>query len=143
MSKTAQDGDKVQVHYRGTLTDGYEFDSSRQRDPLEFIIGQGYVIPGFENGVKGMEVGEMKTVTIPCDQAYGPRDESLRLDVDRAELPAGLDPETGAVLRVQTPQGELHMTVVEATEASLTLDGNHPLAGKDLVFELQLVSIED
>lgn len=142
MSRTAQDGDKVQVHYRGTLTDGYEFDSSRERDPLEFVIGQGFVIPGFENGVKGMAVGETKSVTIPCDQAYGPRDESLRVDVDRSELPQGLDPETGQVLRVQTPQGELHMTVVEATEASLTLDGNHPLAGKDLIFELELMGIE-
>lgn len=143
MSKTAQDGNKVRVHYRGTLADGYEFDCSRDRDPLEFVIGQGFVIPGFENGIKGMEVGEVKSVTIPSDQAYGPRDDSLRIDVNRADLPAGLDPETGAVLRVRTPQGEMHMTVVEATETGLVLDGNHPLAGKDLTFELELVSIEE
>jgi peptidylprolyl isomerase len=142
MSRTAQDGDKVQVHYRGTLADGYEFDCSREREPLEFVIGQGFVIPGFENGVKGMAVGDTRSVTIPHDQAYGPRDEALRMDVPRCDLPAGLDPEAGQVLRVQTPQGEMHMTVVEAGETCLTLDGNHPLAGKDLVFELELVGIE-
>lgn len=141
MSKTAQDGDKVKVHYRGALDDGYEFDSSRQREPLEFVLGQGFVIPGFENGVRGMAVGEQKSVTIPCDQAYGPRDDRMRVQVDRSELPQGIEPETGAVLRVQTPQGELHMTVIEADETSLTLDGNHPLAGKDLTFELELVEI--
>ena len=138
----AKKGDKVQVHYKGTLTDGSVFDSSEGREPLEFELGTGQVIPGFENAVEGMTVGEEKTVNIPVDEAYGPHHPEMMLDVERTQLPPDMEPQVGLMLQVTTEQGQVaHMTIAEVGETTIKLDGNHPLAGKDLTFELNLVKI--
>src|SRR5690606_39963520 len=131
----AQTGDIVRVHYRGTLADGTEFDSSRGREPLEFQIGSGQVIPGFERQVEGMSVGETTVVTIPADEAYGPRDERQVQEVPRDALPADLDLQLGTGLTATTRDGkEIPLTVVGLTDETVTVDGNHPLAGQDLTF---------
>jgi peptidylprolyl isomerase len=141
MSRTVQKGDTILIHYRGALDDGAEFDSSKGRAPLEFTVGSGQVIPGFDAGVLGLEVGGTKTIRIPCAEAYGPREEEMRLTIPRAEMPPHLNPEPGMMLRVQTPQGEAQMAVVKVDEQCVIIDGNHPLAGQDLTFELELVEI--
>ncbi len=138
----AQTGDTVRVDYTGKLEDGTEFDSSAGREPLQFTIGQGSMIPGFEQAIIGMAPGESKTVKIPVDEAYGPYRDELVLAVDRDELPADLEPEVGQ--RLQMPQADgrvIVVTVIEVSESSVTLDANPPLAGKDLIFEIQLVEI--
>lgn len=138
----AKSGDTVRIHYTGTLSDGSVFDSSEGRDPLEFTLGSGQVIPGFDNGVTGMTVGEKKTIEIPSDEAYGPVHEEARQDVPRAQIPAEIPLEVGIQLQMQSPTGQVvPVTVVAITEESVTLDANHPLAGKDLTFALELVSI--
>ena len=139
----AQKGDKVKVHYKGTLQDGHQFDSSEGRDPLEFVLGSGMVIAGFDEGVSGMETGEKKTIHIPSDQAYGPSNEELIVKFDRAEIPADIPLEIGATLNMhQEGLGQVIPVVVkEVTDTYVILDANHELAGKDLVFELELVSI--
>ena len=137
----AQDGDAVRVHYTGTLADGSQFDSSAGRDPLEFTLGQGGTIPGFEKAVLGMKVGETKTVTIPAADAYGPHREELTVVVDRAELPAGMEPVVGQQFEVMTEQNPISVTVTEVTDTTITLDANYFLAGKDLTFDIELVSI--
>lgn len=139
---TADEGDTVQVHYTGTLPSGETFDSSRDRDPLEFTLGQGQMIPGFEEIVVGMEIGETKEETIPVDKAYGPRREDLVFKVEKDQLPDDLEPEVGDILTVQHPSGQQgQVQVQEIGEEALTLDGNHPLAGEDLTFEVELVEI--
>jgi peptidylprolyl isomerase len=136
----ANNGSIVKVHYTGTLGDGSVFDSSLKREPLEFKLGCGQVIPGFEEAVLSMNVGETKTVTIPADQAYGPRHEELVLVVEKAKIPAELNPELGDKLQMRQPQGApVTVVVTEITEKTITLDANHALAGKDLTFELTLV----
>jgi FKBP-type peptidyl-prolyl cis-trans isomerase 2 len=138
----AKSGDTVRIHYTGTLSDGSVFDSSEGRDPLEFTLGSGQVIPGFDNGVTGMKVGETKTIEIASDDAYGPVHEDARQDVPRAQIPDEIPLEVGIQLQMQSPTGQVvPVTVVAVTDEAVTLDANHPLAGKDLTFALELVSI--
>ena len=138
----AKRGDTVRVHYRGTLDDGTEFDTSRGNEPIEFTIGEGNVIPGFESAVEGMSTGETKTEYIAADEAYGHRRDELVFTVGRDQLPPGAGVEVGDALRVGFPDGSTATVQVAAMdEESVTLDANHPLAGKDLTFELELVSI--
>jgi cyclophilin family peptidyl-prolyl cis-trans isomerase/FKBP-type peptidyl-prolyl cis-trans isomerase 2 len=138
----AEVGDTVRVHYTGRLGNGTEFDSSLEREPLQFTIGLGQMISGFEQAAIGMSPGEWRTVTIPADEAYGPYDEDLVTVVDRNELPPGQDPVVGQRFQGQTPDGLISIyTVIDVSESTVTLDGNHPLAGKDLTFDIQLVEI--
>jgi peptidylprolyl isomerase len=140
----AKDGDTVKVHYKGTLDDGTVFDSSEGKEPLEFTIGEGGIIPGFENGVKGMEKGEKKTIKIPSAEAYGPIHAEAISEVPRADFPKDLNPAVGARFQVSDDDGNvLVVTVLKVTEDKITLDSNHPLAGRDLTFELELVSVEE
>ena len=138
----AKTGDTVKVHYTGTLDDGTEFDSSIGRDPLQFIIGAGQMITGFDQGVNGMKLGESKTVKIPAEQAYGPYRQDLVQVVNRTELPEDIEPEVGQELLNQKADGQIIVfTVIDVSESNVTLDANHHLAGKDLTFEIELVEI--
>jgi len=138
----AKSGDKVQVHYTGRLTDGTVFDSSEGRPPLEFTVGEGQVIPGFENAVIAMEVGDKKTVEIPVDQAYGPSQDELVMPVPRDQFPPDITPEVGQQLQMGHPSGQtLVVTVTDVKEDIVTLDANPPLAGEDLTFDIELVAI--
>jgi len=138
----AKNGDTVKVHYTGRLADGTVFDSSMDREPLQFTIGQGQIIPGFEQAVIGMNPGESKTATIPADEAYGPRLEEMVQTLDKSEFPADLDPKVGDQLQVHLAGGRtIRVTVTDISDSTVTLDANHPLAGKDLTFEIQLVEI--
>ncbi|HEU5209678.1 MAG TPA: peptidylprolyl isomerase [Longimicrobiales bacterium] len=136
-----QSGDTVRVHYTGTLDDGTVFDSSKGRDPIEFTVGGGQVIAGFDAAVSGMAEGESKKVTIPAAQAYGERRDELMLQVDRSQFPADVEPQVGQ--QFQMSQGEQNFVVnVAAVDGEqVTLDANHPLAGQDLTFELELVDV--
>ena len=135
-------GDTVRIHYTGTLADGSTFDSSAGRDPLEFAVGSGQIIPGLDAAIPGMTVGDKKTVEVPADQAYGHSDSNAQQAVPRAEIPADIPLEVGTQLQVQTPQGQvMPVTVVELNEEQVVLDANHPLAGKDLTFAIELVEI--
>ena len=137
-----QQGDTVRVHYSGFLEDGTIFDSSLEREPLEFTLGERMVIPGFEAAVEGMEVGGTKTVAIPPADAYGERDEQMVAVIDRSRVPDDIDPQPGAVLQITSQGGgDAQVVVTEVTDETITLDGNHPLAGKELIFELKLVAI--
>jgi peptidylprolyl isomerase len=138
----AQLGDTVQVHYTGRLTDGTTFDSSAQRDPLEFTLGQGELIPGFEQAVLGMQPEDSKTVAIPSEQAYGPHRAELLISVERQEFPTEIQPHVGQRLQMTQNDGSPVPVVVTAvTEANITLDANHPLAGQELIFDITLVAI--
>ncbi len=138
----ARNGDTVHIHYTGRLDDGTVFDSSRDRDPLSFTLGQGQVIPGFEAAVTGMEVGESKTAEIPSGEAYGPRRPEMEVSMPRTQLPEGMNPEVGQMLQMQTPDGQpIPVRVTGTSEDSIELDANHPLAGKDLTFEIELVKV--
>jgi FKBP-type peptidyl-prolyl cis-trans isomerase 2 len=139
----AKQGDTVRVHYRGTLEDGSEFDSSQGREPLEFTIGEGMVIAGFESAVVGMNPGEKKQTRIPSADAYGEMQPDLVFVVERSALPPGAgDVHPGDILQISFPDGQTApVRVSEADDAMLKLDANHPLAGKNLVFDLELVSI--
>ena len=139
----AKRGDTVSVHYKGTLDDGTIFDSSEGGDPISFTIGGGEVISGFESAIEGMSVGDEKTEKIESENAYGPRRDELVFRVGREQLPDGSEVEVGDVLRLGFPDGSsAAVQVAQMDDASLTLDANHPLAGKDLTFELRLVAIE-
>lgn len=141
--KTAQEKNQVKVHYKGTLKNGEVFDSSEGREPLEFTIGEGQVIPGFDQGVKGMQVGEEKTINIAADDAYGQVREELIQDVDKSALPEDIKPEVGLKLVSKTQDGrEIPLIVTEVNESSITVDANHPLAGEDLTFNVKLVEIQ-
>ena len=138
----AKNGDTVKVHYTGKLEDGTVFDSSTNRDPLQFTIGEGRVIPGFEQAVVGMNPGESKTTKVPADKAYGPHRKEMVLVVDRNQLPVDLKPKIGQQLQSrQADGGTMRVTVTDVSESSVTLDANHPSAGKDLTFDVQLVEI--
>lgn len=138
----AKEGDTVKVHYTGKFEDGTVFDTSEGRDPLEFTLGEGQVIPGFEKGVEGMAPGESKLIDIPADQGYGPHYDQLVMVVDKAEFPEDMNPEVGDRLQLRQPDGSAVVVAVTKTDDStVTLDGNHPLAGKDLKFDVQLVDI--
>ena len=138
----AQTGDLVRINYSGRLKDGTEFDSSKGRDPLEFKLGEGQVIKGLEAHVASMEQGDKSTVTIPCDAAYGPRRDDAVQTLDRDKVPAGIEINVGTQLQARTADGGmLPITVVDVSEASVIVDANHPLAGQDLVFDVELVDI--
>jgi len=139
----AKDGDTVKVHYTGTLDDGTVFDTSVEREPLEFTLGEGKVIPGFEKAVKGMKVGQSKTATIPVEKAYGPYRDDLVIAIERTQLPENLNPEVGQRLQMQQANGRLSVVIVtDVSEKTITVDANHPMAGKDLTFELKLVEVK-
>lgn len=136
-------GDTVKVHYHGKLTNGTTFDSSEGREPLEFEVGGGMVISGFDDGVTGMAVGEKKTIHIPADQAYGPKQEEMIMEFPRDRFPADMVPEVGMQLNMSNGSGQnFPVTITEVREAVVVLDANHPLAGEDLVFDLELVAID-
>lgn len=138
----AKSGNTVKVHYRGTLEDGTQFDSSRGREPLQFTLGEGRIIAGFETAVEGMSVGGTKTVTVPAADAYGPRREDFAREVPRDAIPDDIDLAEGMVLTAQGPEGQtLRFSVVDFDEQKVKLDANHPLAGKDLTFELELMEV--
>ena len=138
----ATEGNTVKVHYTGKLDDGTVFDSSEGREPLEFTIGQGQMIPGFERGVVGMEVGETRTLVIAADQAYGIHRPDGVFELDRSEIPTTIPLEVGMQLQATGPGGQpVTMTVAALSDDKVTMDANHPLAGKDLTFEIELVGI--
>ena len=138
----AKSGDTVKIHYTGTLADGTEFDSSRGQEPLEFTLGEGQMISGFEEAVVGMAPGENKTVTLVSDEAYGERNEAMVQQVPRSAIPPEIELSEGLLLQAQGPEGEtLRFTVADFNEEAVTVDGNHPLAGRDLTFQLELVQI--
>lgn len=138
----AKTGDTVKIHYTGKLDDGSQFDSSAGRDPLEFTVGSGQVIPGFDKAVEGMAVGDTKTVNIQPEDAYGPRQDGMVQEVPRSALPEDLEPQVGMGLQARRPDGAmLDLTITAVGEESITVDGNHPLAGQPLNFDLELVEI--
>jgi peptidylprolyl isomerase len=138
----AKKGDKVKVHYHGKLTNGETFDASAGREPLEFEVGSGMVIKGFDEGVTGMTVGEKKTINIPFDEAYGSRNPDMVIEMPKDKFPKDLDIEVGMPLGMSDPQGQqFQVTIVEIKDDVVLLDANHPLAGQDLVFDLELVEI--
>jgi peptidylprolyl isomerase len=134
-------GNTVKVHYKGTLEDGSVFDSSEGRDPIEFEMGSGALIPGFEAAVAEMEIDETRSVTIPSAEAYGDVNEDMVGEIPRTNLPEDIEPEVGMVLSMQAPDGEMPVRVVAVDEENLTLDANHPLAGQNLTFELTLIEV--
>ncbi len=139
----AKKGDKVKVHYHGKLTDGNTFDSSEGREPLEFEIGGGMVIAGFDDGVTGMKIGEKKTINIPADQAYGPKQEEMIMEFPKDRFPADMVPEVGLQLNMSNGSGQnFPVVIIEVKENEVVLDANHPLAGEELVFDLELVAID-
>ncbi len=141
MSKAVK-GSKVKVHYTGTLTDNTVFDSSLEREPLEFTVGAGQMIEGFDVAVEGMAVGDKKQVTIPADKAYGPVDNEAILNVPKTNLPEGIEPQVGMQLQASSPDGRTQMLVItEVKETEVVLDANHPLAGQDLIFDIELVEV--
>lgn len=137
-----KDGDTVGIHYTGTLLDGTVFDSSDGRDPLEFVVGSGQIIPGLDVALPGMNRGEKKSVSIACTDAYGPINPALRQGVPKDSIPKEVPLELGMQLQMQTPQGQpLPVTVVAINDDEVMLDANHPLAGQDLKFEFEVVSV--
>ena len=143
MDQQAKKGDKVKVHYHGRLTDGTTFDSSQGRQPLEFEVGSGMVIKGFDDGVTGMTVGDKKTISIPPEEAYGPRQEEMVIEFPIINFPPDIKPEVGMTLQMHSENGqELPVVITGINEESVTLDANHPLAGQELVFDLELVDIK-
>ncbi|MEX0920583.1 MAG: peptidylprolyl isomerase [Candidatus Pacearchaeota archaeon] len=145
-----KDGDKIKVEYEGKLEDGQVFDSSKQGEqgqPLEFEVGAKQVIPGFEDAVKGMEKGQKKEFKISSDQAYGEKRDDLKKDIPKSSVPEnpdGKQPEPGMVLMVQSPQGQqFPAQIVDVKEETITLDLNHPLAGKDLFFNIEVVDVQE
>ena len=139
----AKNGDIVEVHYTGTLENGTVFDTSVGREPLKFTLGAGQMIFGFEQAVLGMKIGESKNFTIPADEAYGPYDDDLLIVINREDLSPDLDPEVGQQLQMPGPSGGISVvTVTNVTDTTITVDANHPLAGEDLTFEIELMSIQ-
>lgn len=138
----ATTGSTVKVHYTGMLANGTVFDSSRGREPLEFTLGEGRLIPGFEHAVEGMRTGETKTVEIAPEDAYGERDPDSVIQVGRDQMPEGMEPAVGDHLHIQVGPGQVFPVVItEITEEIVTLDANHPLAGETLTFEIELIEV--
>ena len=138
----AKIGDTVKTHYTGKFNDGTVFDTSTDRDPLQFTIGEKQVIPGFEQAVIGMTPGEEKTTNVPVDSAYGPHHKEMVLEVDRNQFPKDLEPKVNQQLQIRQENDQtIIVTVTEVSESNVILDANHPLAGKDLIFDIQLVEI--
>jgi FKBP-type peptidyl-prolyl cis-trans isomerase 2 len=139
-----QSGDTIKIHYHGRLADGTTFDSSAGRSPLEFTVGSGAVIKGFDDGVQGMAVGDKKTIEIPFLHAYGPEDPTMIIEFPVDKLPEDLKPEVGMQLNMNNAEGQQFQVVVtEINDQNIVLNANHPLAGKDLIFDLELVEILD
>ncbi len=134
-------GDKVKVHYHGKLTNGVTFDSSEGREPLEFEVGAGAVIQGFDEGVTGMTAGEKKTIHIPADEAYGAKQEDMIMEFPKDKFPEDMVPEVGMQLNMSNGGQNFPVVIVEVMDDVVILDANHPLAGEDLVFDLELVEI--
>ena len=141
---TVKEGDTVKVNYTGKLNDGTVFDTSEEREPLEFTLGQGQLIPGFEKAVTGLNEGDSTTVTIPTDEAYGERRDDLELEVAKNELPDNVEPEVGMQLQMQQQQSEqaIPVQITKVEEDKVMLDANHPLAGKDLTFDIELLEVK-
>ncbi len=140
----AKVGDTVKVHYTGTLEDGAVFDSSRERQPLEFKLGEPGIIPGFQKIVEGMAPGESKTELITSEDAYGERHDEMIMELGREHLPEGLSPEVGQHLQLARADGQtIPVQVTDVNDAAITLDANHPLAGRDLTFEVELIEITE
>ncbi len=137
-----KDGDTVQVHYTGTLADGTVFDSSKDREPLKFVMGKGQLIAGFEAAVMDREVGDSVKVEIPPAEAYGEADEQLMFTVPRDEVPEHIEPEIGLQLQLSNEEGSMNVTISEVNEDSIVLNANHPLAGKTLTFEIEIVAVD-
>jgi len=138
----AKNGDTVKVHYTGKLDDGTVFDTSIDREPMQFTIGEGQLIPDFEQAAVGMNPGESKTIQIPAENAYGPHHQEMIMVVERSQFPEDLKPEVGQQLQVrQANSQDFVVTVMAVSDSEVTLDGNHPLAGKDLTFDIQLAEI--
>ena len=140
--KQAQKGDNVQVHYTGKLNDGSVFDSSQGREPLAFTVGAGQMIPGFDKAVVGMTIGDKQTITIPSAEAYGERREDLVVAIPAENIPEDMNPQVGDRFAINQPDGQQIPVVVTALDAEkITLDANHDLAGKDLIFDIEMVEI--
>ena len=138
----AEAGNKVKVHYTGTFDDGQVFDSSREAQPLEFELGAVQVIPGFDQAITGMEVGESKQVRIPEAEAYGPYNPEMVFTTDQSQFAEGVTPQVGQQFQAETPDGQpMFLVVKEVSEEGIVMDANHPMAGKDLNFDLELVEI--
>jgi len=139
----AKQGDTVRIHYKGTLDDGSVFDSSEGRDPLEFAVGSGMIIPGLDKAIPGMVIGDKKVVNVPCAEAYGEMNPDARQAVPRDQFPDNIPMEIGTQLQMQGPNGQaMVVTIAEVGEAEVTLDANHALAGKDLTFAIEMVGID-
>ncbi len=139
----AQTGSTVKVHYTGKLIDGTIFDTSQNVEPVQFVVGSGEIIPGFEQAVIGMQAGDNKTVTIPCNEAYGPKRDDLVADVERKDLPDDIKIEVGQKLQVGDNQaGTIIVSVVDMDDEKVKLDANHPLAGEDLVFDIEVLEVD-
>ncbi len=137
----AKKDDVVRLNYKGTFADGTVFDSSENHGPIQFIVGKGMVIPGFEDAVIGMKPGDSKTIEISSENAYGPHRDELVLEIPKDKLPEGLEPEIGQRIQFSKDDQKFELQVVAMSEANVTFDGNHPLAGKDLIFEIELLEI--
>ena len=138
-----KENNTVKVNYTGKLSDGQVFDTSEGKEPVEFVLGQGQLIPGFEKGLIDMKLNEKKTITIAKEEAYGEVNNGLIQEVNKAELPQDMAPEVGMGLVSRTPDGqEMNLMVVEVKEETIVVDGNHPLAGKDLIFDLEVLEIK-
>ncbi|HBQ61662.1 MAG TPA: peptidylprolyl isomerase [Balneolaceae bacterium] len=141
MSKV-KSGDTVKVHYTGKLEDGSVFDSSADRDPLEVTLGEGKLIPGFENAVVGLEVGDKTTASIESADAYGDRRDDLEVTIEREQLPEDIEPQVGMQLQLNQPNGQpVPVQVTKVEDENIIIDANHPLAGKDLTFDIELIEI--
>jgi peptidylprolyl isomerase len=139
----ANKGNKVKVHYTGKLNDGTVFDSSENREPLEFVLGEGNMIQGFDAAVEGMELGSQKSVVIPSVEAYGDKRDDMMVDIPIDQVPADIKPEVGMDLSIQNQEGQpMPVKVVNVDDKKITLDANHPLAGQDLNFDIKLVEID-
>ncbi len=139
---TAKQGNSVKVHYHGTLNDGTVFDSTYEESPMDFTLGEGEIIPGFEEAVEGMDEGEKKNITVEPERAYGEYNEQGVVQVPRENLPEDIQPEEGMMLQLNTPEDQVvYVTVTEIDDQNVTLDANHPLAGKTLNFDIELVQI--
>ena len=140
MTEPAKNGDRVRVHYTGRLEDGQVFDSSQGGEPLEFTVGAGEVIPGFDEAVRGMSVGDTRTVEIASEDAYGPRRDGLVTQIDRERAQFPVEPQVGMHFALPLQDGsQLDVVVTEVTDTHITIDGNHPLAGEKLIFDVELV----
>ena len=144
MPEAAKNGDTASVHYTGRLEGGEVFDSSEGNDPLKFTVGAGQVIPGFDAGVRGMEIGNKKNIVIEADEAYGQRDDALIHSVPRSGINLDADPQVGMNLIMHLPDGnQIPVAITEVTDDNVTLDANHPLAGQKLIFDVELVALND